>query len=136
MNGTVKHETSYDNEHDVTDNIILSGSDHTRNDVDGSQFFLSELKNQSDWDEEQARNVARKRSSRICKMEEKKKEDEEKRAEEEAEAERKAEEKRQARQRRKQEKEMHQTMDDQQQYVLPLRHYCSLYCHAVSVARL
>eukprot|EP00892_Ulva_mutabilis_P012785 jgi/Ulvmu1/987/UM103_0014.1 len=114
MNGTVKEETSCGPTQDAIDNTVFSGSDHTRNDVDGGQIYHSGLKNEADWDDEHTRNLARKRSSRICKMEEKKKEEEEKRAEEEAEAERKAEEKRIARQRRKQVKEMHQSTEDQQ----------------------
>lgn len=117
MNDTVKAETSCGPVQDALDNTLFSGSDHTRNDVEGGQMFHSEHKPELDWDEEQELNAARKRSSRICKMEEKKKEDEEKRAEEEAEAERKAEEKRVARQKRKQEKELHQGTDDQQRYV-------------------
>lgn len=116
MNGTVKQETSFCPKQEPIDNTIFSGSDHTRNDVEAGQIFHSELKPHLDWDDEHARNAARKRSTRICKMEEKKKEEEEKRAEEEAEAERKAEQKRVARQKRKQEKEQYQGTDDQQRY--------------------
>lgn len=121
MNGTMNQETSCGPKQEANDNTIFSGSDHTRNDVEGGQIYHSEPKSEADWDDEQTRSAARKRSSRICKMEEKKKEEEEKRAEEEAEVERKAEEKRVARQRRKQVKEMHQSTDDQQRCV---QHIC------------
>jgi hypothetical protein len=71
--------------------------------------------------EETEAEKARKKSTRICLMEEKRREDEEKKAQEEAEKERKAEEKRIARQRRKQEREQQQSVEDQYGCILQLR---------------
>jgi hypothetical protein len=109
MDGAVAGQDFLARHKGLDEHAVPSGSDHTRNEADMSQNRCCDSKSQDEGAPE-----TRKRSTRICKMEEKRRHEEEIRAEEEAEAERRAEEKRMARQRRKQEREHQQSIDEQQ----------------------
>ena len=110
MDGAIPGQPFLVHHKDLEEHAVPSGSDHTRNDGYMSQNRVGDSRSQDD----AAQETHRKRSSRIWKMEVKKRQEEEIRAEEEAEAERRAEEKRVARQRRKQEREQQQGIEDQQ----------------------
>lgn len=110
MDGAISGQPFLVHQKGIEDHAVASGSEHTRNDGYISQNRGGDSRSQ----DEAAQETMRKRSSRICKMEVKKRQEEEIRAEEEAEAERKAEEKRLARQRRKQEREQQQGIEEQQ----------------------
>jgi hypothetical protein len=110
MDGAINGQHIMMHQKDAEEHAVPSGSDHTRNDGYMSQNRPADSRSQ----DEAAQECTRKRSSRICKMEVKKRQEEEIKAEEEKEAERRAEEKRLARQRRKQEKELQQGIEEQQ----------------------
>jgi hypothetical protein len=112
MDGAINVQPFMVHQKGAEEHTVPSGSDHTRNDGYMSQNRAADSRSQ----DEAAQECVRKRSSRICKMEVKKRHEEEIKAEEEKEAERRAEEKREARQRRKQEREQQQGIEEQQRY--------------------
>lgn len=118
MDGAIPGQPFLVHHKGLEEHAVPSGSDHTRNEGYMSQNRGGDITAQ----DEAAQETLRKRSSRICKMEVKKRHEEEIKAEEEAEAERRAEEKRVARQRRKQEREQLQGIEEQQRCVLASNH--------------